>query len=45
MRNGAVDEGESAIAAELAEADLGDLRLGRRLGTIAARLTAAPSAA
>src|SRR5256885_3410717 len=38
-------EGQSAIAGELAEADFGDIRLGRRLGTIAARLTAAPSAA
>src|SRR5256885_4052140 len=37
--------GQSAIAGELAEADFGDIRLGRRLGTIAARLTAAPSAA
>jgi Transposase DNA-binding/Transposase DDE domain len=44
MRNSVV-EGESAIAGELAEADFGDIRLGRRLGTIAARLTAAPSAA
>lgn len=44
MRNRAVED-ETAIAAELAEADLGDLRLGRRLGMIAARLTAAPSAA
>src|SRR4051812_7278762 len=44
MRNGSL-EARSALSLELAGAELGDARRGRRLAAIAARLTAAPEAA